>query len=82
VQDLDWFFWMLPKLYGKLGTQARDVARKARAMPDNTIRTGKVSKRTRVWVAAIRTFYQKAEGSCLCRIEIKDRPLYENAHGP
>jgi hypothetical protein len=30
--DLDWFFWMLPKLYGKLGTEARDLARKARAI--------------------------------------------------
>jgi hypothetical protein len=32
VRDLDWFFWMLPKLYGKLGTEARDLARKARAI--------------------------------------------------
>jgi hypothetical protein len=22
VRDLDWFFWMLPKLYGRLGTEA------------------------------------------------------------
>jgi hypothetical protein len=27
--DLDWFFWILPKLYGKLGTEARDLARKS-----------------------------------------------------
>jgi uncharacterized protein (DUF3820 family) len=32
VRDLDWFFWMAPKLYGKLGTEARDLARKARAI--------------------------------------------------
>ena len=32
VRDLDWFFWMLPKLYGKLGTEARDLARKARGI--------------------------------------------------
>ena len=30
--NLDWFFWMLPKLYGGLGTEARDLARKARAI--------------------------------------------------
>jgi hypothetical protein len=32
VADVDWFFWVLPKLYGKLGTEARDLARKARAI--------------------------------------------------
>jgi hypothetical protein len=32
VLDLDWFFWMLPKLYGQLGTEALDLARKARAI--------------------------------------------------
>jgi hypothetical protein len=32
VLDLDWFFWMLPKLYGRLGTEARDLARKARTI--------------------------------------------------
>jgi hypothetical protein len=32
VLNLDWFFWMLPKLYGRLGTEARDLARKARAI--------------------------------------------------
>ena len=30
--DLDWFFWVLPKLYGKLGAEAQDLARKARAI--------------------------------------------------
>ena len=32
VQDVDWFFWMLPKLSGRLGTEARDLARKAQAI--------------------------------------------------
>ena len=32
VRDLDWFFWMLPRFYGKLETEARDLARKARAI--------------------------------------------------
>ena len=32
VQDLDWFFWALPKLYGKLGAEARSLAQKARAI--------------------------------------------------
>ena len=32
VRDSDWFFWMLPKLYGRLETEARDLARKARVI--------------------------------------------------
>jgi hypothetical protein len=32
VVDVDWFLWMVPKLYGRLGTEARDLARKARAI--------------------------------------------------
>jgi hypothetical protein len=32
VLDLDWFFWVLPKLYGRLETEARDLARKLRAI--------------------------------------------------
>jgi len=32
VLDLDWFFWVLPKLYGRLGTEAHDLARKARTI--------------------------------------------------
>jgi hypothetical protein len=32
VRDPDWFFWVLPKLYGRLGTEARDLARKARSI--------------------------------------------------
>jgi len=32
MRDLDWFFWMAPKLYGKLADEAQDLARKARAI--------------------------------------------------
>ena len=32
VRDLDWFFWALPKLYGKLAYEAQDLARKVRAI--------------------------------------------------
>jgi hypothetical protein len=29
LDDTDWFFWILPKLYGPLKTEADDLARKA-----------------------------------------------------
>jgi hypothetical protein len=32
LQDLDWFFWMLPKFYGRIAEEAQDLARKARAI--------------------------------------------------
>jgi hypothetical protein len=32
VHDLDWFFWALPKLYGKLADEAQTLARNARAI--------------------------------------------------
>jgi hypothetical protein len=32
VRDPDWFFWALPKLYGKLAEEAQELARKARAI--------------------------------------------------
>jgi hypothetical protein len=32
VRDLDWFFWALPKLYGRLADEAHDLARKVRAI--------------------------------------------------
>ncbi len=32
VRDIDWFFWMLPKLYGRIGEEAKDLARRARAI--------------------------------------------------
>jgi hypothetical protein len=30
--DLDWFYWALPKLRGKIAEEAQDLARKARAI--------------------------------------------------
>jgi hypothetical protein len=32
VRDPDWFFWILPNLYGKLAEEAQELARKARAI--------------------------------------------------
>jgi hypothetical protein len=32
MRDPDWFFWILPKLYGKLAREAKEVARKAQAI--------------------------------------------------
>jgi hypothetical protein len=32
IRDPDWFFYMLPKLYGRLGEEAQNLARKARAI--------------------------------------------------
>jgi hypothetical protein len=32
VRDLDWFFWVVPELYGKLADEAENLARKARAI--------------------------------------------------
>ncbi len=32
VRDLDWFFWALPKLYGKLADEAKELARKVRSI--------------------------------------------------
>jgi hypothetical protein len=32
MRDLDWFFWVLPRLYGKLADEAEDLVRKARGI--------------------------------------------------
>jgi hypothetical protein len=32
VNDLDWFFWVVPKLYGRIAQEAQDLAQKARAI--------------------------------------------------
>jgi hypothetical protein len=32
VRDADWFFWIVPKLYGKLAEEAEELYRKARAI--------------------------------------------------
>jgi hypothetical protein len=32
VRDLDWFFWVVPKLYGKIAEEAQELARRAQAI--------------------------------------------------
>jgi hypothetical protein len=32
VRDADWFFWILPNLYGRLAEEAQEVARRARTI--------------------------------------------------
>jgi hypothetical protein len=32
IRDPDWFFWALPKLYGKLAEEAQELARRARSI--------------------------------------------------
>ncbi len=32
VRDPDWFFWAVPKLYGKLADEAEELARRARTI--------------------------------------------------
>jgi hypothetical protein len=32
VRDLDWFFWVLPNLYGTLAEEGQELARRARAI--------------------------------------------------
>jgi hypothetical protein len=32
LQDPDWFFWALPKLYGKLADEAKSLGQKAQAI--------------------------------------------------
>ncbi len=32
VRDLDWFFWAVPKLYGRLGDEAQVLARKVQTI--------------------------------------------------
>jgi len=32
VRDPDWFFWILPNLYGTLAEEAQELARRARAI--------------------------------------------------
>ncbi len=42
VRDLDWFFWALPKFYGRLADEARDLALKARAIKIPKSKKGKL----------------------------------------
>jgi hypothetical protein len=41
LTDPDWFFYMLPKLYGRLGAEAKNLARKARGIKIPKSRPGK-----------------------------------------
>jgi hypothetical protein len=41
LTDPDWFFYMLPKLYGRLGDEAKNLARKARGIKIPKPRPGK-----------------------------------------
>jgi len=41
LSDPNWFFWMAPKLYGKLGEEAKKLVRKARAIKIPKSRPGK-----------------------------------------
>jgi hypothetical protein len=40
LSDPDWFFYMLPKLYGRLGDEAKNLAQKARAIKIPKSRSG------------------------------------------
>ncbi len=42
VRDLDWFFWVLPKLYGKLADEAQELARKVRSIKIPKSKKGKL----------------------------------------
>jgi hypothetical protein len=55
IRDPDWFFWAVPKLYGRLGEEAQNLARKARAI--------KIPKlRPRKWTVEYR--YDCDQGFC------------------
>jgi hypothetical protein len=55
LTDPDWFFYMLPKLYGRLGEEGQNLARKARAI--------KIPKsRPRKWTVEYR--YDCDQGFC------------------
>src|SRR6202040_4307751 len=38
VRDPDWFFWMVPKLYGKLADEPEPLARKGGAIKISAVR--------------------------------------------
>jgi hypothetical protein len=57
VQDLDWFFWALPKLYGRLADEAQDLARKVRGINfRNQIKAGSRSNIALKWTAGSAAF--------------------------
>ena len=41
VRDLDWFFWAVPKLYGRLGDEAQVLARKVQTIKIPKSRPGR-----------------------------------------
>jgi hypothetical protein len=41
IRDPDWFFWAVPKLYGRIGEEAKDLAREARGIKIPKPRPGK-----------------------------------------
>ena len=46
--DLDWFYWALPKLYGKIAEEAQDLARKVRAIKIPNPKSEKVGGRVSI----------------------------------
>ena len=65
LTDPDWFFYMLPKLYGRLGEEAQNLARKARGV--------KIPKsRPRNWTVEYR--YDCDQGFCGFAFVRADRP--------
>ncbi len=42
IRDLDWFFWALPKLYGRLAYEAKELARKVRSIKIPKSKKGKL----------------------------------------
>ena len=61
-RDVDWLFWVVPKLYGRIADEAQDLARRARAVKTacstqrgmrlTTPRTAWVSLRKSNWAQA------------------------------
>jgi hypothetical protein len=66
IRDPDWFFYMLPNLYGRLGEEAQNLARKARAI--------KIPKsRPRNWTIEYR--YDCDQGFCGLALVRADRAI-------
>jgi hypothetical protein len=65
LTDPDWFFHMLPKLYGRLGEEAQNLARKARAIKIPKSRPSK-------WTVEYR--YDCDQGFCGFTFVRADRP--------
>ncbi len=78
VLDLDWFFWALPKLYGKLADKAQELARKVRrSRSRNRINASWRSNISMKWIAGSAAFRSSnlivkiiADGRQDCRTSI------------